>query len=357
MRKENFMEKQKKLIRLSNLLLDSLSELKKARLQQIQTVMDDFNIKCSEATKDSHLFRTTIEKGWLIGAENIRSRIERNLNDFSCYLQRFKELINADETVLPKFSDIFAELLQAEQEFGELKFDLNEKTISVTTEPIVLDDMQFGPFEIKLFVSQMEKLYSNAPYSVIALEPNPAGNDSDVTHPHVSTERLCEGDGHVSIRKSLEQGRLCDFFTMAIGILQTYNPDSPYVALDEWEGRTCYDCGSTILEDECYYCERCDKDYCPECSTYCRVCDTTVCLGCSCECPSCNEPVCKNCADACRGCEETFCKNCLTEEGLCENCESERKENENEERDECSEKPKADAEVQSDSMGETTIHA
>ena len=34
MRKGNFMEKQKKLIRLSNLLLDSLYELKKAKLRQ-----------------------------------------------------------------------------------------------------------------------------------------------------------------------------------------------------------------------------------------------------------------------------------------------------------------------------------
>jgi hypothetical protein len=351
------MEKQKNLIKLSNLLLDSLNELKRARLQQIQAVMDDFSVKCSEATKDSRLFSTAVEKGWLIGAEDVRSRVSRNLNDFSYYLQRFKELVNEDETAVPNFSDIFAELLQAEQEFGEVKFDSNEKTLSITTEPITLEDISFGPFEIKLFVSQLYRLYSDSPYRVIALEPNPAGNDSDVTHPHVSAERLCEGDGHVAIRKSIEQGRLCDFFTMAINILQTYNPDSPYVALDEWEGRACYDCGCTIFDDESYYCERCDRDYCSQCSTCCRVCDTTVCLGCSCECQGCNEPVCRDCADTCKVCEETFCKNCLTEDGLCENCESERKENENEERDECSEKPKADAEVQSDSMGETSIHA
>ena len=347
MRKENYMKKQKNLIRLSNLLLDSLNELKKSRLQQIQTLLDDFNTKCSEATKDSHLFRTAVEKGWLIGADDVRSRVSRNLNDFSYYLQRFKELVNADETetVLPNYSDIFAELLQTEQEFGEIKFDSNEKTLSITTEPITLEDISFGAFEIKLFISQICKLYTDSPFRVIALEPNPAGGNDSVTHPHVSDEKLCEGDGHVSIRKAIEQGRLCDFFAMVVSILQNYNPDSPYVALSDWEGRSCYDCGCTISDDDIYYCERCDKDYCPQCSTYCRICDTTICLGCASECPGCNEPVCKDCEDACEECAEVYCKNCLNEEGLCPNCESERKEQENEERDECSEKPKADAEV------------
>jgi len=154
------MKKQKNLIRLSNLLLDSLYELKKAKLRQIQSVMEDFGIRCSDATKDSHLFRAAIERGWLTGAENIRSRIDRNLNDFSYYLQRFKELVNSDETVLPKMADIYAELVQIEQEFGEIKFDPKEKDISVTTEPIILNDIPLGPFEVRLAIDQISKLYS-----------------------------------------------------------------------------------------------------------------------------------------------------------------------------------------------------
>lgn len=341
MRKEKIMKKRKKLIRLSNMLLDSLNELKKSRWRHIQTLINDFNDKCLEATKDSHLFNTALEKNWLIGAESIRSRIERNLNDFSHHLQRFKELINSDETVSANFIDIFAELMQIEQEFGKLKIDFSEKTISVTTGDIVLDDISFGPFEIRMCIRQIQKLYSDCCYRIIALEPNPAGGNDSVTHPHVSDERLCEGDGHVAIRNAIEQGRFCDFFTLIASILRTYNPDSPYVSLDEWGGRSCYDCGYTISEDESYYCEKCDREYCSQCSTYCRVCDTTVCLGCSSECRGCGEPVCRDCTDVCIECQERFCKDCLNEEGLCQNCESERKENENE--DECSKK--ADAEV------------
>lgn len=345
MRKENFMEKQKKFIRLSNLLLDSLYELKKAKLRQTQSVMEDFGLRCSDATRDSHIFNRAIERGWLSSAEKVISRVNRNLNDFSYYLQKFKELVNADETVLPKLSDIYAELVQIEQEFGEIKFDSNEKAISVTTEPITLNDIPLGPFEVKLSIEQISKLYSDAPFRIIALEPNPAGSNDSVTHPHVSEERLCEGDGHVSIRSAIEQGRFCDFFTMAINILQTYNPDSPYISLDDWEGLSCYDCGCTVSGDDCYYCEYCDRDYCSECSTYCQKCDTTVCLGCACECPSCNEPVCQSCTAKCKDCEQTFCKDCLDEEGLCQNCQEQRKEDSDEEQHEIAEEPKADAAV------------
>ena len=357
MRKGKFMEKQKKLIRLSSLLLDSLYELKKARLWQIQNVMEDFGLRCSDTTKDSHLFHAAIGRNWITSAEQIVLRVSRNLNDFSHYLQRFKELVNTDETVLPNLADIFAELIQIEQEFGEIKFDSNEKTLSITTEPITLNDIPLGPFEIQLAIDQISKLYSDAPYRIIALEPNPAGSNEDVTHPHVSSERLCEGDGHVAIRSAIEHGRFCDFFTMAINILQTYNPDSPYVSLDDWEGASCYDCGSTVSDDDRYYCEYCDRDYCSECSSYCQKCDTTVCLGCAYECPSCNEPVCRNCTAKCGDCEQTFCKDCLDEEGLCQDCQEQRKESENEEQEQLSEEPKADASIQSDSLGETTIHA
>ena len=358
MRKEKFMKENKNIIKLSNLLLNGLYELKKARLQKIYANLEDFSNKCKDATKDSHLFYAAVEKGWFSSAEKIRTRVNRNLNDFSYHLQRFKELINADGAKQPKLSDIFAELIQIEQDLGELQFDLKEKTISVITDFITLDDIAFGSFEIKLFLNEINNIYTDSPYRVIALEPNPAGSDSCVTHPHVSSEKLCEGDGVVSIRKAIEQGRLCDFFTMIVNILQTYNPDSPYVSLDDWEGISCYDCGYTVSGDECYYCECCDRDYCSQCSTYCQMCDTTLCLGCAYECPGCNEPVCQSCTGKCKDCEEVFCKDCLTEEGLCQNCEEQRKENSDEEqKKEESTEPKASPAVQPDSVGEIIVHA
>ncbi|MFC1675930.1 hypothetical protein ACFL3G_02565 [Planctomycetota bacterium] len=351
------MKKYKDKIKLSNLLLDTLCELKEAKLRHIQGKLEDFSYKCSEVTKDSHIFHAAVKKSWFRSAEKVRSRINRNLCDFSHHLNQFKDLVSSAETKQPKFADIFADLNQIEEEFGELKFDLKEKTVSIITDSIELDDIWLGPFEIRLFIDQMSKLYRDAPYKAIALESNPAATDDNVTHPHVSSEKVCEGDGHMAIRRAIEQGRLCDFFTMVGNILKTYNPDSPYIALSDWDGICCYDCGYTVDGDECYYCEDCEQDFCSQCSTYCQICDTTICLGCSFECPDCDKPVCRHCTAVCRDCEETFCQDCITEEGSCQNCEEQRKEDENEEHKEESTKTKTSPAVQPNSLGEAIVHA
>jgi len=352
------MKNYKNKIRLVNMLLKALFELKKAKFQHLQGKLEEFSYKCSDATKDSHLFYAAVEKSWFGSAEKIKTRVSRNLNDFSYHLQQFKNLADSDEIKLPKPAVIFADLMQVEDEFGDFQFDLKAGTVSVTTDPITLDEIPFGSFEIRLSIDEVSKLYSESPYRIIALEPNPTATDDNVTHPHVSGEKLCEGDGHVAIHKAIEQGRICDFFTMVVNILQTYNPDSPYVALSDWDGVCCYDCGYTVSGDECYYCEDCERDFCSQCSTYCQICDTTICLGCACECPICEQPVCQRCTVTCSECEEAICKDCVNEDGICKQCEEQRKDNQNEEnKEEPTEVSKAIPAVQPDSLGQTIVHA
>ena len=152
---------------------------------------------------------------------------------------------------MPKLSLVVEELTQVQQEFGDLEFNKAEDTISVVTEPITLEDVYLGPFRIQLELNKLSELYQGGAYHVIALEPNLAATDASVTHPHVSNDRLCEGDGYAAIRAALEQGRLCDFFTLVRSILNTYSPDSPYVRLDEWDSTPCYECGYVMNSDNC----------------------------------------------------------------------------------------------------------
>ena len=353
MRKEKVMKKYKNHVRAANMLLQTLYELKQERQRQIQQKFKDFSLKCSLVTKDEKKFQRALEKSWYPTAEKIRFRVSRDLSDFSNHLEKFKGILCTDPIKLPNPGDLMAELFQVEQEFGDLKIDLKAKTLSVITEPIELEGFYFGPFEVQLTISEIHKLGAESPYRIIALEPNPAGSDETVTHPHVSNEKLCEGDGYVPIRKAIQQGRLSDFFMIIMQILQTYNPDSPYVSLSEWEGVGCYDCGYTVSGDDSYYCENCNNDYCSQCSTYCQKCEVTLCLGCSYECPGCGEPVCQNCTSACEDCGNTYCDDCL-EGGICNECLKERKDQENEEE---STEPKASAAFQSDCMGETIVHA
>ena len=141
------MKKYNNHVRAANMLLQALYGLKQERLRQIQQKLEDFCCKCSDVTKDSRIFHRAVERGWYPSAEKIRSRISRNLADFSHHLEQFKSTINSDDIKLPGPGDIVAELLQIEQEFGELKFDLKAGTLSVITEPIELEGIYFGLFE------------------------------------------------------------------------------------------------------------------------------------------------------------------------------------------------------------------
>jgi len=344
------MEKQKNYFTLTNLIIRAIEKLRIEQFCQIQARLEDFICRCSGVNKAGNLYCAALAKKYYLSAVRLKHQVKRDLNEFSYQFLQFKDFINADIIAEPKFSAVYEELLQIKQEYGEFDFDLHEKTISVITDDITLEDIYLGSFEIKLFIDNIPVMHKNRPYKVIALDPNPAGSNELVTHPHVSDEFLCEGDGHGPISRALEQGRLNDFFTVVISILNTYNPDSPYVALSEWEGISCYDCGYTMSGDDNYYCEFCCNDYCGQCSTYCQRCDQTICLGCSYECIGCHEPVCTHCTGQCRECEREFCKNCLTQESLCDQCDQIRKDQQDEDN-------QTDIEVQSHSVGQVDIHA
>ncbi len=325
------MEDRKNLIRVANRIQEALMKLKNSRYLELMKRLTSFVGQLQELTAESRKMGASLVHGWFSAAERCCSRTSRLLNDISYSISQIQQLAEGPQKKTPKLSLLVEELDQVQEEFGNLDFEKAENTVSVITEPITLEDVYLGPFRIRLELSKLSELYKDRPYRVIALNPNPAATDEKVTHPHVSGEKLCEGDGCVAIRTAFEQGRLSDFFTMVRSILNTYNPDSPYVALYDWNGEPCYDCGYVMSREDTYYCYYCEHDFCSQCSTYCRQCEETVCLSCSEECPHCEELACQNCISRCAECEELCCKSCL-EENLCPNCKEEmEKDNEQQE--------------------------
>ena len=322
------MEEIKSLVRTANRIQEGLMKLKNSRYLELMKRLISFAGQFQELSAESRKMGASLARGWFSAAEQCCSRTSKLLNDTSYSISQIQQLTEGPQKKTPKLSLLVEELDQVREEFGSIDFDKAENTLSVVTDPIALEDVALGPFRIRLELDKFSELFKDRPYRVIALNPNPPATDEEVTHPHVSGERLCEGDGCVAIRSALEQGRLSDFFTLVRSILNTYNPDSPYVSLDDWDGESCYDCGYVMSREDTYYCYYCEHDYCSQCSTYCHQCEETACLGCSSQCPHCEELVCKNCISKCTECEELCCESCL-EDGLCPNCKEEtEKENE-----------------------------
>jgi hypothetical protein len=188
-----------------------------------------------------------------------------------------------------------------------VQIDLKMGTVTAQTEPIELEGLWLGPFDIRL---GWERLGVRPAYEVIATDPQYPARDDSVTHPHVQSRQLCEGEATLPIKAALTEGRLFDFFLLVRQTLQTYNSSSPYVRISEWGGTCCKDCGWSMDAESASTCGRCDEHVCDECTRWCRACDRYAC---------------NSCTDQCAECENTFCSECLTLDTntrrlLCESC-------------------------------------
>ena len=213
-------------------------------------------------------------------------------------------------------SDIYRDILALENEFDEVDIELAEHKLSVTTDRIVLEDLNFGAFEIRL---DWRRLGSSPAYRVVALDPHRAAKSDNVTHPHVQDQQLCEGEGRAAVRAALAESRLYDFFLLISQLLHTYGRGSAYVELDNWDGVPCDDCGESVDEDERHYCQRCESTLCGSCSVSCRGCGESYCSNCLSKCAACGCEHCSSCLTTCRVCRKQFCEDCC-EAGLCQRC-------------------------------------
>ena len=212
---------------------------------------------------------------------------------------------------------LLEELRQLDDEFSGLALDVKHKQLSVTTEDIELEDVYLGPFTIRLSWERLARGMSSHCFEIVALDPHPAAAKESVTHPHVNCGELCAGDATLPIQRALEQGRLADAFCLVRSVLTTYNPSSPYIALSEWGGEECHDCGCGAHADDLSYCESCCHDYCEDCIRCCSACQESRCGDCLQGCPSCEESVCSGCLRRSERSGKACCRACLQ---ICSAC-------------------------------------
>ncbi len=253
-------------------------------------------------------------------ARMVDQRLVHQLRSTTRDMQTLEHQLTTDSCPpIPPLRDLLGELDQIESEFGGWIYDHLAKELSTTTEPISLEGIALGPFKIRLRLGQTITHLLGRLCWVQALEPNPATGNSEVTHPHVSGEAVCVGDAGPDLIRALRSGRVCDFFLLIRGVLENYNPNSPYVRLDEWSGEPCSDCGQSTHEDNRSSCEACDRSVCDECISSCPHCDKTICFGCVTQCRSCEQTSCAQCLAPCASCGDQVCADCLDND-LCPTC-------------------------------------
>ena len=282
----------------------------------------EFTWQCWEET--SRRLRIAQSRNWSGAIEGLRDEVCDTLRELNRRCDIGRAAIEAVGRAKPValVKEIFHDLIALRGEFPAIECNLTESSFSVISEPIELEGISLGEFEIQLnWSSHQDRL----DYHVIARDPNPASKSDLITHPHVEDERLCEGDGRLAIQIALEGGRLFEFFLIIRQILGTYNDSSAYVELDNWNGLTCPDCSCNTCEDELYTCEDCETRTCGDCCRYCDVCGGSACGDCVSDCPGCRESTCRPCFVSCSGCDTSYCKGCLDDENrLCKICRTKK---------------------------------
>ncbi len=258
-------------------------------------------------------------------AERLRRRALVLLDQLAAEASPCLQRLRVPPPPLPSLRQLMDELNQADEEFGGWHYEPAAGRLNVVTPPIELGDdlVPLGRFRVVLELNRFADRYSALPLRIEALDPNPASSGDNVTHPHVSDEHLCVGDASVPLARALDAGRVADVFLLVRSVLQTYNPSSPYVAMEDWDGVRCHDCDGTVGRDDTCWCERCEHDFCDDCSGRCRGCDQACCFGCltRCAAPGCNELTCDDCTARCDGCGRRCCADCLDgDAGECSDC-------------------------------------
>ena len=299
------------LVRIAQKIQEQLQLAKIYRISQLQTQMSILLEHLDQYQALRRKLGICASRSWTAAANKLTSCVANLLRDIPSMASSVEWSIGPCQAQVPCLGELLADLEQAQQEFPTLKYDPEEQILSVTTEPIELEGIYLGDFEIRLQIPGLAEMKYTNLYYIVALDPHPAATNECVTHPHVSDDRLCAGDASAAIGAALTAGRICDFFQLVGSVLATYNSGSPFVSLNDWHGTPCYGCGYTMSEDDRYFCERCENDYCEECFSYCRQCDDSLCRGCLEECRVCGELVCSSCMTACPECGEELCGDCL----------------------------------------------
>jgi hypothetical protein len=259
-------------------------------------------------------------RGWLLAAAQINQGLKWQLRSLACNIETAAKAVEfqVNQPSIPSQSDIYRDIIALEREFEEVRIDLKQNLLVVVTEPIELEDVPLGPFEIRMNYGQLGVFHARC-YRIAALEPNFASGRGDVPHPHVQDGWLCEGDGDAAIQAALDGGRLYDFFLLVQRVLLTYNSGNPYIALHDWYGAPCNSCDVRLDGDEAYECSECGATLCDDCRELCSDCTSGYCGGCLLNCAACNERRCNGCLGPCSSCKASICTDC-EREGGCLKC-------------------------------------
>jgi hypothetical protein len=152
------------------------------------------------AQQQHQLVEKARERGWHLAARSQQAHLQSVLRAVAESLREAQEKMLLPPPSLPSLNDLLAELQNLDVEFDDVVLD--QKTfLAVQTDSIVLEGIDLGRFSIRFHWVRLAQRDSQSCFDVVALDPNSASSNEDVTHPHVRSQQLCAGDATLPLQK------------------------------------------------------------------------------------------------------------------------------------------------------------
>ena len=151
---------------------------------------------------------------------------------------------------------------------------VQEKPLEVRwiVDNVTLNDVWIGDMDVTMNLDQFKVRVWN-----ISVDTEEKGG---CQHPHVASDgHICWNSHDEEAQEYHASGDFLALKDMIENLLRTYNPQSPYINLEDWEngfGESCGDCGERWPSDELSYSERYGELLCPNCRYWCDRCEECV---------------------------------------------------------------------------------
>ena len=182
----------KQLAKIAEAIRDQLKELKKHHYDKVHSLTGNVILNLGQLQMIQKGMKKAIDRNWDRATSKLAAKAQRVIRDTPHMLSELKRAIDITQTSVPPARQIYEELKQIQQEFCKLEYYPEDEVISVFTEPIELEGIFLGEFEIRLQLPGLAKMQDGNYFRVAAFDPHPAACNYEVTHPHVSQEYLCE---------------------------------------------------------------------------------------------------------------------------------------------------------------------
>ncbi len=271
----------KQLLRMAGLIHRQLAPPATGPADELGYAFHRFQLTYHSLEAAGRMIDKARQRGWHEAARLMKDQFQRTVRQLAAELSSLQQQPpHTRRPGPPTLGMIVEELRQLFDEFDAVQVKNKEGKVIITTSPIELQGLHLGRFAIELHILRLGPRADSSCFDILALDPNPAGCNSEVTHPHVRGEALCAGDATVPLHQALVQGRLADAFCLVRAVLNTYNPHSPHVSIQDWNGVRCPDCEDLVNEDELFTCEPCGRQACSGCMSSCDICGQYTCRSC-----------------------------------------------------------------------------